>query len=186
VNHPPVVPPHAIRYFNRWEHCIDTQPGDLILVATDDLFAKIIRFGERLRMHGDDKVFTRVNHAMIALGDGTGTVVEMIGGGGTVTPLAHYQHLSYAVINTTATDAQHALAVKVARWYTGVDYGFPSVASDALYLLTGIPLALTIGQSVVCSAMATATQRPLGLIPSKADIAVLPSDLAQWYDVRLP
>jgi hypothetical protein len=184
VNHPPSVPAHTIRYFGPGAHCPDAQPADLILVATDDLPAKVICFGERLRCHGEDKVFAKVNHAMTSLGDGT--VVQMIGGGGVITALATYRHLSYAVVHTTATDAQRSTAVIVACWYVGIEYGFPSAASDALYLLTGLPIALTIGQSVVCSAMATATQRPLGLIPSKPDISVLPSDLAQWYDVRLP
>jgi hypothetical protein len=185
VNHPPSVPDHTVRYFGPGEDCTDSQSGDLILVATDDLPAKVIRFGERLRLRGDDRVFANVSHAMTALGDGT--VVEMIGGGGVITALVAYWHLSYAVVNTTLTSlGQQRAACQVARWYVGIDYGFPSVASDAIYLLTGLPIALTIGQSVVCSAMATATQRPLGLIPAKVDIAVLPSDLAQWYDVRLP
>jgi hypothetical protein len=185
MNHPSVVPAHTIRYFGPGEDCLVTAPGDLILFATDDLPAKVIRFGERLRLRGDDKVFAKVNHAGTSLGDGT--IVEMIGGGGTVTPLANYKHLSYAVVNTTFTSlGQQKAACDVACWYVGIDYGFPSVGSDSLYLLTGLPIALTIGQSVVCSAMATATQRPLGLIPAKADIAVLPCDLAQWYEVRLP
>jgi hypothetical protein len=186
VTHPPFVPPHTVRYFGPGEDCTDTLAGDLILFSTDDIYAKVIKFGERLRLwlQGEDTIFARVNHAGIALGDGT--VVQMIGGGGTVTPLAHYKHLSYAVVETPATAAQAGLAVAAAKWYVNVPYGFPSVASDSLYLLTGLPIALTVGQSVVCSAMATSCQRPLGLIPGKADIAVLPSDLALWYGVRLP
>lgn len=185
MNHPPSVPAHTVRYFGPGETCLDAQAADLILVATDNPFARVIRFGERLRCHGDDRVFAKVTHAMVSLGDGS--VVQMIGGGGTVTPLADYKHLSYAVVNTTFTSlGQLQAACEVARWYTGIEYGWPSVVSDAIYMLTGIPIALTIGQSVVCSAMATATQRPLGLIPAKVDIAVLPSDLAQWYEVRLP
>jgi hypothetical protein len=185
MRHAAYAPPSTVRYFGPGVHCLDSQPGDLILTETDDLFAKVIRFGERIRMHGTDRVFAKVNHAMIALGDGT--VVEMASGGGRITPLAAYKHLAYAVVHVTnATDAQRAAAVSVAKWHEGIPYGFPSIASDSFYLLTGLPIALTVGQSVVCSAMAASTMRCMNLIPAKPDIAVLPCDLALYFNVRLP
>lgn len=180
--HRVVVPAATIRYFGVGENCSDALPGDLILVKTQDIYGKIIRFGERLRGH--DQVYAQANHAMTAIGHNQ--VVEMVGGGGTVTNLETYAHLNYAVIHTTGVTPQaYTFAEAAAHWYIGVPYGFLSILSDAFYLLTGIPFALSIGQSVVCSAMAVATQRPLGLIPSKPDIAVLPSDLARWYNVQL-
>lgn len=185
---PPVVPPCTIRYYGPGETCTDPDIGDLILVRTDDIFAKVIQFGEGLRLRGEDKVFARVNHAMTVVANTPiPRVQQMIGGGGVVTDLSGYLHLVYAVVNVSgATTSQRFAAAEAALWYVGIGYGWPSVASDSIYLLTGLPVVLTVGQSVVCSAAAAAAQRCLGLVPNKADLAVLPSDLAKWCQVRLP
>jgi hypothetical protein len=189
VTHRAAVVPHAtVRYYGSSDHCSDPQLGDLILVRHDSLPAKVIRFGESLRLHGEDKVFARVNHAMTCVETGaTPKVQEMVGKGGVVTDLLTYVDLAYAVVSVTgATDDRRALAVENAMFFVGVEYGWPSIFGDSIYLLSGIPIGLTIGESVVCSADACSAQRALGLIPSKSDISVLPSDLAQWFDVRLP
>lgn len=182
---PAIVPKTTVRYFGPGQHCSDPSPGDLVLVASPGLPAKIIRFGERLRCRGAARPYARVNHAATVLC--RGIVQEMAGGGGRLTALASWKSQHYAVVHVIdASPDQRQAAVKVARWYVNVPYGWPSIVSDAIYLLSGFPLALTIGQSVVCSADASGAQRCLGLIPGKPDIAVLPSDLAGWYDVKLP
>lgn len=183
-----VVPRVTVRYYGPGEHCTDPQLGDLFLVRHDSLPSKVIRFGESLRLHDGDKVYARVNHSMTCIETGPAPKVqEMVGKGGVITDLLTYVDLAYAVVHVEdATDEQRTLAVENALWFVNIEYGWPSVAGDSIYLLTGLPIGLTIGQSVVCSADACSAQRALGLIPSKSDIAVLPSDLAQWYDVRLP
>ena len=182
---PPVVPRAEVRYFGPGEHCSDPRPGDLVLVRSPGWPAAVIRFGERLRCRGRDRSFARVNHAATVLG--RGIVQEMAGGGGQLTALASWRQQSYAVVHvTTATDEQRRAAVAAARWYVNVPYGWPSIVSDAVYVLSGLPIALAVGQSVVCSADASSAQRCLGLIPDKPDVAVLPSDLARWYRVFLP
>ena len=184
----PIVPLATVRYYGPGEDCTDPAVGDLILVRHEGIPASLIRFGERLTLRGDAKVYGAVNHAMtVASGSGGGIVQEMGGGGGVLTPLSHYGHLGYAVVHVVAaTDAQRAMAAEAARWYVGVPYGFPSIVTDAVYCLTRCPLVLGIGQSVVCSADACSAQRCLGLVPDKPDLAVMPSDLARYYDVRLP
>ncbi len=183
-----VVPITTVRYYGPGEDCTDPTPGDLILVRHAGLPARLIRFGERLTLHGEDKVYAAVNHAMTVVQVEGGVVVqEMVGGGGVLTPLPDYAHLGYAVVHVVAaSDAQRAAAVEAARWYVGVPYGWASIVTDGIYCLTRCPLVLGIGQSVVCSADATAAQRCLGLVPDKPDLAVMPSDLARYFDVRLP
>lgn len=184
----PVVPRVAVSYYGPGEHCTTAVHGDVILVRHAGVVPWLIRFFQRLRNWGKKAPYAEVNHAMTVLSDGpTAVVQQMQGGGGKVVPLRGYVHLWYAVVHTIdATTAQRQAAVAVARWYVGVPYGFPSILADALYLTTGIPLALAMGQSAVCSTDAAGAQRCMGLIPDKSDVAVRPDDMARYYDVRLP
>ena len=184
----PVVPLATVRYYGPGEDCTDAVVGDLILVRHEGVAASLIRFGEGLTLHGEAKIYAAVNHAMTVVAVEGGVVVqEMVGGGGVLTPLADYAHLAYAVVHVVAaSDAQRSMAVEAARWYVGVPYGWASIITDGIYCLTRCPLVLGIGQSVVCSADATAAQRCLGLVPDRPDLAVMPSDLARYFGVRLP
>ena len=184
----PVVPAHTVTYFVPGETCGDPTLGDLILVRDNAWTAKVIRFGERLRLRKADRIFAAVNHAMTVVEEGESPVVQqMTGTGGVLTPLSDFEDATYAVVHCTrATSTQRVAAQAAARWYVGVPYGWGSIVSDGLYLLTGLPVGLSLGQSVVCSADASTAQRCLGFVPAKPDIAVLPSDLARWFDVRLP
>jgi len=188
TKHPALVPAHTVRYFGAGEHCADPMLGDLVLIRHAGFVASVIRFGERLRLHGEDRIYAAVNHAATVVDPGPNPKIqEMVGRGGVVSDLRTYVDVAYAVVNTTrATQAQRMTAKAAALYYVGIGYSYLSIASDSLYLLTGLPIALTIGASVVCSADASTAQRCLGFVPGKPDLAVLPSDLARWFDVRLP
>lgn len=184
----PIVPAATVSYFGPGEHATGAVHGDLLLVRRAGIASALIRFGERLRNWGPDAPFARVNHAATIVSDGpTAALQEMMGGGGRLAGLRNYIDAAYALVHPTdSTAVQRALATAAARWYVGVDYGWPSIAGDGLYCLTGIPFGITIGQSVVCSADAASAQRCHGLVPDKPDPAVLPSDLARYYRVFLP
>lgn len=185
-----IVPKATVRYFGPGEHCSDPALGSLILVRHTGAMASIIRFGEWLRgkVQGQEP-FWRVNHAM--------TVVSTVGAfirvseqearGGTISDLATYVDHAYAVVTIDqSTTAARQESAKVGWWYSNVPYGWVSIASDTLYILSGIPLTLAIGQSVVCSTAAAQAQCAQGLIPDKPLVAVLPSDLARYFGVVIP
>ena len=191
-----VAPPATVRYFGPGETCTDPALGALILVRHENLAAKVIRFGQWLHLQARHYVmrkpkaapFWRVNHAatVVYAGD-TPLISEQVGRGGVISDLASYAPVPYAVVEVIgATVAEQVNAAAVGYWYAGVPYGWPSIASDATYILTGLPIFLAIGESAVCSAAASLAQRCFGFIPSKADIAEMPSDLAEAFNVVLP
>lgn len=185
-----IVPSATVRYYPNGEHCTDPMIGDLVLVRSGDIGAKFIRFGEKLRLWltKQDTAYGNVNHAMTVVSTYPyPQVQQMTGSGGVVTPLQSYTALEYAVVHITdVTIAERLLAARAALWYLDVPYGWSSIGGDAFYCLTGLRLGLSTGQSVVCSADACSAQRCLGLVPDKPDVAVLPSDLARYFDVKVP
>ena len=192
MRRPFYVPGHSVRYYKpgRWPG--RATPGDLVLASDRALAARVIQFGQRLHLSRDEKQFALINHAATVVSSVDGVVVqEMTGGGGRLTAIQDWARgadpKSIAVVHVdTASALQRRASVRTAMWFVGVRYGWPSIVSDGLYCLTGIPVALTVGESVVCSAVASQSQRNLGMIPDKPDIAVMPSDLARYYNVKLP
>lgn len=185
---PAIVPAATVSYYGPGEHATTAVHGDLLLVRHAGFLPSVIRFGERLRCWGDDRPYALVNHAATVVSDGpTAVLQEQAGKGGVLTPLRGYVHECYALVHPTASAGKaQALATQAARWYLDVGYGWASIGGDAFYLLTGIRVGLAFGQTAVCSADAAAAQRCHGLVPDKPDVSVLPSDLARYYDVRLP
>lgn len=189
------APNHTVRYYYKGAipSAGSVLVGDLVLVSGSRWTDRLIQFGESLHMSRDHRQYSHVNHAAtvvhVDVNAGNVVVQEMDGGGGRLRNLADYaamKGVSFAVVSVrSATMSQRNAAVRSARWYVDVPYGWASIITDAVYCLLGIPFFLSIGQSVVCSAAATASQRCVGLIPDKPDIAVMPSDLARYYGVRL-
>ena len=184
-----------MRYYAPGENCPDPSLGALVLVRHHGLAAKLIRFGEWLHLWLAHTLLRkpmapwwRVTHAMTVVQvEPVVLVSEQVGRGGKISKLASYVHDGCAVVDVIDTvTPQRQDAANVGWWYASVPYGWPSIASDATYILTGLPVFLTVGQSAVCSAAASYAQRCLGLIPDKPDVAVMPSDHARYYDVLLP
>jgi len=192
------APPSHVRYFGKGVvggvkgkvNPITVRIGDLVLFSGDGFTDRLIQFGERMHLSKGHRIYATVNHAATVVSvTATDVVVqEMDGGGGRLTNLADYEASGrrFAIVSVdSAGTAQRVAAQAVASWYVNIPYGWASIVSDGIYCLTGLPLFLTVGQSVVCSASAVAAQRCLGLIPDKPDIAVMPSDLARYFDVQL-
>ena len=64
--------------------------GDFILAHGDAWTSKLIRFGQRLRIHGDDRKYTHWNHAAIVVSEG-GDLIEALGAGVLRTHLSKYR-----------------------------------------------------------------------------------------------
>lgn len=178
----------VVRHYRAGHYPRHATTGDLVLTRGGDSYARAIRFGERLHAQTGEEKFSWCNHAATVVSDEPGnvTVLEMAGRGGRLTKLADYarDEISFAVVHVkNVSPVQRDAAVRAAMWFLDAPYGWVSVASDAVYCLTGIPFFLTFGESVVCSAVACQSQRILGLIPDKPDIAVMPSDLARYFQV---
>lgn len=200
-----IVPSHTVTWYRQGEHCTDSQAGDIILVRHHGTVPAMIRFGQRLRywwvrqwarLRHDwltvaefDAGCCRVNHAMTVVQGGVHAVVEeQTGHGGRLSDLGDYVAEAYCLVHfTTSTLAQRASSVGAAKWAVGLAYGWVTIVALGLgCLLGGVPLTLGWSDGLICSADATLNARCQGLVPDRADLAVMPADLARWCGARYP
>jgi hypothetical protein len=173
-------PVSRIRWYEQGETCVEAKVGDLFLLAHDSLTGKLIRFGERLRGYGR---FSWCNHAAVVVGSKGGrvSIAEATAKGVVVTELTEaYSHLLYAVISFDVSEEQRSLAAAYAAGTEGVAYAWLTIVGEVIYVLTGLPLALGWGRSVICSGDAATALICSGLRPDKAPSMVMPSDLARY------
>src|SRR5262245_56939346 len=74
------VPRKSVEAFAPGVPATDFQPGGFILTHGNAWTSKIIRFGQRLRIHGDDRKYAYWNHAALIVND-DGALVEALGAG---------------------------------------------------------------------------------------------------------
>jgi len=193
----PVVPQATVRVFGNGQHCVDTLPGDMILVVHNGNMPAIIRFGQGLRYFTRrvifrdkdyDKAYCAVNHAMIVVTGGKDAKVsQMEAKGGTIVSLASYVDKKYAVVSPdNVSDEQRLSSARFGFWCEGIAYGWFSILGIAIdCLLPVIEVALGSGQRMICSTASSLAHRCVNLIPDKSDTSVMPADLARYYQVKL-
>ena len=74
-------------------------PGDFILTHGKTWTSRMIRVGEKLRYWGQDRIYTRWNHAAIFV-DINGDIVEALGGGVQRRNISVYKNTEYHVIHS--------------------------------------------------------------------------------------
>ena len=68
------------RTFGPGEQVTDPSPGDFVLTQGTSWTSRLIRFGQKIRYRGPDKIFTRWNHAAIFINQ-EGDIIEALGSG---------------------------------------------------------------------------------------------------------
>jgi hypothetical protein len=159
------------------------QPGDFVLVKSKTFQAKLIRFGQWIRFRGDDRRYIGWSHAAMIVG-ADGSLVEAVGTGVRRMNLSHYQDTEYAIVNIDALvePPDRAEVVAFAEWCLDERYGYLTILSIALSMLTGSKLIFGIDSQNVCSglvARARADARDL----STRVVARRARDLAKMFDV---
>jgi hypothetical protein len=128
----------AVESFDAGEAAETWSAGDILLTHGDALISRLIRFGERLRIHGDDRAYCWFNHAALVLND-QGDLAEALSQGVVRTNASKYLPNAYAVVRPgiTAADTKEVLAF--ADWVLATHdrYGWFTIASIAVSVLTG-------------------------------------------------
>jgi hypothetical protein len=166
--------------------CVTTpRPGDFILTHGEEWTSKLIRFGQSLRYRGASAKYTYWNHTAIFIDD-AGTVVEALGPGVAARSIRDYDPTQYTVVRIDASDEDRAEAAAFARWAIGARYGWVTIVSLALSLVTGGKLAFAIDGQLICSGLvARALERTTAIF--KHDPArIMPAELAEVFDVQPP
>ncbi len=159
--------------------------GDFILTHGRAWTSRIIRFGQRLRIHGDDRKYTRWNHAALVI-DESGGLIEALGAGVTRRNIAAYDGTEYQLVRTAASEEDRDQVVAFAEWALGQPYAWPIIASIALSLLTGAKFTFAYEGQHICSGLVARALERTGAIFNRSPSHIMPADLAKYFDVEPP
>ena len=159
------------------------EPGDLILTHNPYWTSRIIRFGQRLRYPAEAAFY---NHVAVAY-DSRGTIVEALGGGVEKRHISAYEGTPYYVVKIGAGSGDRRQvvnfldAVLEARWR----YGYLTILSVALTLLTGYSLVFARSGTAICSGLASEALTRCGEVFEKPPAFMVPADLARHFGVPI-
>lgn len=161
------------------------RPGDFILTHGGELFSHLIRLGQQLRFRGEDDKFTFWNHAALVVSD-DGAIVEALGTGVARRSLADYARTQYTIVRVDASAADRAQAVAFAERCVGLPYGWPTIVSIAISLVTGTRLTFGVNGQMICSGLvARALERTTAIFEQEPS-HIMPAELARIYGALPP
>ena len=167
------------------EETIDIRPGDFYLTHDSYWTAGFIRLGQRVRYHGAVRKYAWWNHAGVFV-DNDGTIIEAQGQGVRTTHIRRYKDRNYAVVRINATDADREQMVRFYRSQVGNRYGYTTILSLGLGLLTGLKLVFAMDGSDICSGLVAAGLTRGDYILGRSPVHMMPADLAKLFDVPGP
>jgi hypothetical protein len=158
-------------------------PGDFILTHGISWSSYLIRFGETIRYWGPDKKFTRWNHAAIFINE-KGDIIEALGGGVQQRNISVYRETEYHVVHLeNVLDINRAHEVAFAEACLNDHYGWLTIVSIALSLVTGSKLGFGVDGQEICSALVARCLERTGEIFPTDPWHIMPADLAKYFDV---
>lgn len=163
------------------------QAGDIVLTHGSSLFAKLIGFGQRLRIHGDDRKYAWFTHAALVVGS-AGELVEVMGNGIRRSSASVYRPQDYAVVRTGAEPGDVKEMLQFADWAVSArpKYGWATIVSIGLTMLTGAKFAFFVSGEFICSGFVARAMERTGAIFSRDSAHITPADLAKYYGVLPP
>lgn len=158
-------------------------PGDFILTHGHGLGSWLIRFGQAIRIHGDDRKCTYWNHAALVVSE-QGDLVEAIAHRGVVrSHLSDYRPRDYAVARPDR-EIGREYAVAFANGRVGLRYGSLTILSIVLTLLTGAKLSFYVTDQYICSQLVARALERLGYGFVRPPEHIAPADLAKIFNVE--
>jgi hypothetical protein len=178
------VEPANATLYAAGEAAPDWTPGDFLLTHGSAPFSRLIQFGQSLRIHGTDRTFTFWNHAALIINE-DGDLIEALGGGLTRTNARKYQPNDYAIVPVRAEKADRLQVVRFAEYMADKHppYGWLTIASIALTLLTGGKFTFFIDGQMICSGFVARALERTDAIFNREPVHIMPADLAKYYSV---
>ncbi len=162
-------------------------PGDYMLVSAGvwkdgrrgpvPLVSRMIQWGQRLRFRGERSVYAYWNHAVWV---STGCLIEALGRGVTASPYEKYRDVDFHLVHSNLNVVERSDAEGFVRYELRVHarYGFATIVSIGLSLLTGLKFSFGVPGTVICSGLVAAA---LGAPQWREDPShVMPADLAEY------
>ena len=175
----------AVEHHGPGERMVDPEPGDFILTHGAELFSQLIRFGQQLRFGGADRPFTYWNHAALVVSN-DGTIVEALGAGVERRSIADYDPTQYTVVRITASAEDRAEAAAFAERCVGHPYGWTTIVSIGLSLLTGAKLSFGFNGQLICSGLVARSLERTTAIFEDEPSHIMPAQLAKLYGAIPP
>jgi hypothetical protein len=161
------------------------RPGDFILTHGNEWTSKLIRFGQSLRYRGALAKYTYWNHTALIV-DTKGAIVEALGTGVALRSIHDYEPTQYTVVRIDATEEDRLQAATFARSCVGSEYGWVSIVSIAISLLTGGGFAFAIDGQLICSGLVARSLERTTAIFKHDPARIMPAELAEIYAVEPP
>lgn len=163
------------------------QPGDFILTHGEAFFSRLIRFGQHLRFRGSDAKYCHWNHAALVVSP-DGDLIEALGSGVQRSHLSKYGPREYHLVRIDGLgDARdRAQVVAFADWCLGETYGYATIVSIALSLLTGGTFNFGFDGQMICSGLVAGALCRTDAIFTRSSSHILPADLAKYFRVEPP
>lgn len=175
----------AFEHHGPGDTMLDPEPGDFILTHGGELFSELIRIGQQLRFRGPDRQFTYWNHAALIVSS-DGAIVEALGTGVQRRSLADYDPTQYTVVRITASKEDRAEAAAFAEHCVGEPYGFTTIVSIGLSLLTGAKFSFGFNGQLICSGLvARALERTTAIFDDEPS-HIMPAQLAKLFGAIPP
>lgn len=179
------APPLSVRRYGPGEEVTDPQPGDFILTHNSTWSAKLVQFGQKLRYRGADSRYARWNHTALIV-DNQGSIIEAIGRGISQTHLSDYKPTEYYVVHIDASDEDRQEVVAFARACLGESYGWLTLVSIALSLLSGAKFSFGLDGQQICSGLVARSLERTNAIFLPDTSHITPAFLAKYYQVEPP
>jgi hypothetical protein len=175
----------TVEHHGPGERMVDPEPGDFILTHGAELFSQLIQFGQQLRFRGADRPYTYWNHAALVVTSG-GMIVEALGDGVARRSLSDYDPTQYTVVRITASAEDRAEAAVFAERCVGARYGWATIVSIAVSLLTGAKFSFGFNGQLICSGLvARALERTTAIFEDEPS-HIMPAQLAKLYGAVPP
>jgi len=160
----------------------DFQPGDFIVVETNGFAAKTIRFGQWLRYHGKRKIYAKYNHAALIV-DVDGGLIEAKPTNVSRGHLSDYVNDNVYVVHTNFNEQSREQAIAAAESYLNDGYGWFTILSIMVELITGIKIQLSYNRSIICSALVSMSLWAGGIIFNSNPLQMMPADLGAAFKI---
>jgi hypothetical protein len=174
-----------VERFGRGATITNPRPGDFILTHGKAWTSRLIQLGQKLRIHGDDSKYTYWNHAAIFV-NANGDIIEALGAGVRERNIRVYQPIEYHVVRIAAGTEDREEAVRFARSCVDEEYGWVTIASIAMSLLTGTKFSFGFDGQQICSGLVARAMERTWAIFSRMPANIMPADLAKYYQVDPP
>jgi hypothetical protein len=156
--------------------------GDFLLTRGDYLVSRLIRFGQRLR---HEERYAQWNHAVLVLSK-DGRIAEALSKGVVENHISKYHGKRYYLVRLQGVrdedrNQMMAFAASVLESSDRTEYGWLTIASIILTLLTSSRLVFGMAGTAICSGFVAEALVRTGIIFDKPPSHMMPADLAKKY-----